>query len=273
MPRLDAHIHFWNYHPQRDAWINDDMAILKQDFLPASLAPLLVENGIDGCIAVQADQSAMENEFLSALAKENPFIKGIVGWTDMRSPYIESTLENFQQQPIVKGFRHILQGESHRAMMLQPAFLNGVRAIGKKGYSYDILIHADQIGFAADFAALCPDQLLIIDHLAKPDIKTNSHAGWKKAMTAFKKMEHVSCKLSGLITEADWKSWSRQQIEPYIETIVELFGTKRLLFGSDWPVCLLAGTYQQVVELIKSFFSAAEQDDIFYNNAITCYKP
>ena len=269
MRRLDAHVHFWQFDPQRDAWINDDMRVLQRDFLPADLAPILAQNGFEGCIAVQADQSETENRFLLTLAQQNPIIKGVVGWIDLLSPAVEEKLQ--EKQPMLKGFRHILQGERNRQFMLQPAFLNGVKTLGKYGYSYDILIYPDQLLYASHFAALCDNQKLIIDHIAKPAIGRNDTKQWAKDIRAFKSMTHVYCKLSGIITECDWKNWQRDEIASRVDTVLETFGIDRLLFGSDWPVCLLAGDYRQVVELAASFCSEAEQEKLFYKNIQAFY--
>ncbi len=266
MRRLDAHTHFWQYDPLRDAWIGDDMRALQRDFLPQDLSPLLSENGFEGCIAVQADQSETENDFLLQLAQQHPCIKGVVGWIDLLSPAIEDKLQQKKQQPLLKGFRHILQGERHRQYMLRPAFLNGVKALGRQGYSYDILIYPDQLGYALPFARCCNDQKLVIDHIAKPAIGRGERMQWEKEIRAFTSLDHVYCKLSGIVTECDWKSWNRAQIAPYLETVLETFGADRLLFGSDWPVCLLAAGYGQVAELAASFLSEAEQQKVFRQN-------
>ncbi len=271
MRRIDAHNHFWQYQPVRDAWIDDSMQVIRRDFFPADLAPLLEANGFEGCVAVQADQSDTETEFLLQLAAGAPFIKGVVGWTDLRSPLLEEKLEQYQHQPLLKGFRHILQGELNRCFMLQPAFINGITAIGKKGYRYDILIYPDQVGYAAQLTAKCSNQPFIIDHCAKPPIKTGEINSWKENMEAFRHQEHVYCKVSGLATEADWNNWTPEQIRPYLECITEIFGTRRLVFGSDWPVSLLAGSYEKTVQLIANFYSEAEQEAVFSANAKNFY--
>ncbi|GAO44547.1 hypothetical protein FPE01S_03_05850 [Flavihumibacter petaseus NBRC 106054] len=272
MRRVDAHNHFWQYDPVRDAWIDDSMQVIRRNFFPDDLAPLLEANGFEGCVAVQADQSDTETKFLLDLAASAPFVKGVVGWTDLRAPFVEDQLDKYRDQPLLKGFRHILQGELNRCGMLQPAFLNGIAALGKKGYTYDILIFPDQLPFAATLCGKFSNQAFIIDHGAKPYIRKGEMDQWKKDMQAFRKMDHVYCKVSGLATEADWTSWTPQQIRPYIDTLVETFGISRLVFGSDWPVSLLAGSYERTVSLVADCFSASEQEAVFSTNARQFYK-
>jgi L-fuconolactonase len=274
MLRIDSHQHFWNYDPARDTWINNKMQVLQKDFLPADLQPLLQEHVITGCIAVQADQSEAENEFLLSCARDNPFIKGIVGWIDLTAKQVENRLIYYQDKKIIKGFRHILQSETDRAFMLRPDFVRGIGLLSAYGFSYDLLIVPDQLLFARELALTFPEQRFILDHIAKPDIKRGGNETWAEELKILAACPNVYCKLSGLITEADWKHWSAAQVLPYIETAVAAFGMKRLMFGSDWPVCLLAGNYQSVIQLASSYFSTytqAEQEGFWAGNAITCY--
>lgn len=275
MPRIDAHQHFWQYDPVRDAWISEDMQRIRRNFLPADLLPVLQANGIDGTVAVQADQSEAENEFLLGLAAENDFIKGVVGWVDFRSARVEERLHHYKAYPKMKGFRHVLQGEADRAYMLLPDFKNGISLLGKYGYTYDILIYPDQLDYALAFSHAFPDQPMIIDHIAKPAIKTQGLQSWADEIRKFRNLDNVCCKVSGIITEADWQSWTAEEIRPYLDVVVETFGMNRLVFGSDWPVCLVAGDYARMKELIDQYFDAftpSEKEALFGGNATQFYQ-
>jgi L-fuconolactonase len=275
MPRIDAHQHFWKFDPIRDGWIGPDMGIIQRDFLPADLQPILQETGIDGCVAVQADQSEEETDFLLDLAGRHDFIKGVVGWVNLQDTQVEDRLARYRRYPQLKGFRHVLQNERDRALMLQPAFRNGIALLRKFGYTYDILIYPDQLGYTREFVAGFPDQPFVIDHLAKPHIKDRIITEeWKDAIRAVGAYENVYCKISGLVTEADWKHWKPEHLRPYIDTVVEAFGTERILFGSDWPVCLVAASYQQVLQIVTDYFSTYskdQQDAFFGGNALKFY--
>jgi L-fuconolactonase len=274
MLRIDAHQHFWKFDPVRDSWINDEMKIIQRDFFPGDLETLLKENGFDGSVVVQSDQSEEENNFHLQHAEKFDFIKGIVGWVDLRAENIEERLQTYSSYSKIKGFRHVLQGEPDRALMLKPDFLRGIRMLEKFGFTYDILIFPDQLKYARDFAALFPHQKFIIDHIAKPYIKDRKINEWKKDIHEIAAVENVSCKISGMITEADWKNWTNLDLRPYIDTVVEAFGTKRILYGSDWPVCLVAGSYQQTKNITEQYFvefSKHEQDAFFGGNAVRFY--
>ena len=254
MPRIDAHQHFWKFDPIRDTWITDEMSLLRKDFLPQDLKPLLTENGFDGCITVQSDQSENENVFQLANAEKNDFIKGIVGWVDLQAKNIREKLSYYTQFKKLKGFRHILQGEMQRDLMLQPKFLRGINALKEFNYTYDILIYPDQLRFIKQFVAQFPQQKFVIDHLAKPYIKDGKIDDWKKDIQQVAEYKNVFCKISGYTTEADWKNWKKENFIPYFDVVVNSFGTDRILFGSDWPVCLLGGEYNVVVNIAKEYF-------------------
>jgi L-fuconolactonase len=274
MLKIDAHQHFWKFDPVRDSWINEEMKVIRRDFLPEDLAPVLMASGFDGCITVQSDQSETENEFQLANAQQNDFIKGVVGWVDLQSPQVDERLAWYSQFEKFKGVRHVLQGEPQRDLMLRPAFLNGIAALEKYRLTYDILIFPDQLGYTADFVSRFPAQPFVIDHIAKPNIKDKAITDWKKDITAVSKFENVFCKLSGMVTEADWKNWKPDDFYPYLDVVVEAFGTGRLLFGSDWPVCKVAADYEQVVSIISSYFDAFtknEQQMVFGGNARNFY--
>lgn len=274
MLRIDAHQHFWIYDPIRDGWIPDEMPMIKKDFLPKDLEPVLKDNGFDGCITVQSEQAEIENEFQLENAKKNSFIKGIVGWIDLQAKNVKDRLSYYNQFDKIKGFRHILQGEAQRDLMLKTEFLKGIEALKEFDYTYDILIFPDQLKFVKEFVAHFPAQKFVIDHLAKPYIKSKKIDDWKKNIQQIAKHENVYCKISGFITEADMKNWKEEDFTPYFDVVVESFGMDRIMFGSDWPVCLGGADYKTVVDISKNYFSSFtgnEQDKFFGNNAIEFY--
>ena len=275
MPVIDAHQHFWKFDPVRDSWINDEMKAIQKDFLPGDLEPLLQRLGIDGTVVVQSDQSEAETQFQLANAGDHAFIKGVVGWIDLQAENLEEKLIYYKQYAKLKGFRHVLQGEKDRAFMLRPAFKKGISLLASFGFSYDLLIYPDQLAYSRELVASFPDQQFVIDHLAKPAIKDVSIDSWAADIRAIAKYGNVHCKVSGMITEADWKNWKAEEFTPYLDVIVEAFGMKRLIYGSDWPVCLVAGSYEQVLELVRKYFSSfslEEQDDFFAHNATRFYQ-
>jgi len=251
------------------------MRVIRNDFLPADLEPLLQAAGLDGSVAVQADPSEDENEFLLDHASRHDFVKGVVGFVDLQSPAVEERLDWYRRYPKLKGFRHILQGERDRALMLKPAFKHGIGLLRKYGYTYDILIYPDQLGYTREFVAAFPDQPFVIDHMAKPYIKDRMITDeWKEAIHAVGAYGNVYCKISGIVTEADWKNWKPEHFRPYLDTVLEAFGTDRVLFGSDWPVCLVAASYQQVLQIVEDYFSAMSKDEqaaFFGGNAMRFY--
>lgn len=270
---IDAHIHFWKYNKVKDAWITDDMKVLQHDFLPQNMRPVLLENKIDGVIAVQADQSENETNFLLDLAKENPEIEGIVGWVDLQDENVEKRLYYYFQSSIIKGFRHIVQTEPS-GFLRGEKFLNGIKILQHFGFTYDILIYENQLKEAIEFVNKFPGQKFVIDHCAKPSIKSKKIKDWKKLMNEIAQNENVHCKLSGLITEAKWNKWNEKDIYPYLDTVVESFGTDRLLFGSDWPVMLLSGNYTRWKLFLEDYlnkFSGEVKADVMGNNAIKFY--
>lgn len=275
MLRIDAHQHFWQYNPVRDSWINESMGVLKRDFLPQHLAPLLTAANMDGCVLVQAEQTDEGNNFLLQQAAASPLIKGIVAWVDLQANNIEERLAYYQQHAIIKGFRHILQGEEDRALMLKPNFLSGMGFLKSYGYTYDILIFPDQLQYAVQLVAKNEAQPFVVDHLAKPYIKNKEIEDWKKDISAIAQHPNVWCKVSGLVTEGDWNTWQKEDLYPYLDVVVEAFGIKRLMFGSDWPVCLLAASYAQTVALIEDYFAPftkKEKEGLFGGNAAHFYK-
>lgn len=274
MKRIDSHQHFWRYNSQKHSWIDDEMALIRRDFLPGDIKKEFDKNQIDGCVAVQADQSLEENDFLLNLSKENSFINAIVGWVDFRSPELMKQLEMYSEEPIVKGFRHIVQGEEDPNFLLRSNFLNGISNLKQFDFTYDILVFPHQLGAVLEFVTKFPDQKFIIDHIAKPHIKDGFFKGWAVLMREVGACQNVYCKISGMVTEADYTHWNYAQLRPYLEVILESFGGKRICFGSDWPVCLVAADYTEVVSVAKIFasgLSASEQEDFWANNTIRFY--
>lgn len=273
LPMIDAHVHFWKYDKVKDAWITDEMKLLQRDFLPQHLKPELLQNNVTGIIAVQADQSENETQFLIGLAKENPEIKGIVGWVDLQSGEIEERLHYYSQSSIIKGFRHIVQGEPD-GFLKREKFLNGIKSLNAFEFTYDILIYPHQLKEAAELVNQFPGQKFIIDHCAKPYIKDKKITEWKTLMNGISQNENVFCKVSGLITEAKWNKWGEKDLYPYLDSVFESFGTERLLFGSDWPVMLVSGNYTLWKDLLKNYmnkFSSEDKQKVFGGNAVQFY--
>jgi L-fuconolactonase len=274
MLRIDSHQHFWNFDPEKFDWITEEMSLIKKDFLPGDLKYILQENYFDGCITVQVEQTEEENNFLLKAAQDNEFIKGVVGWIDLQSENIDERLAYYKQFERLKGFRHILQGEKKRDLMLSPDFKRGISLLNKFNFTYDILIFPDQLGFAKEIVKEFPEQKFVIDHLAKPYIKDGRIEEWKKDMEAIGSFENVYCKISGMVTEADWKNWKAKDFFPYLDVVVKSFGTNRIMYGSDWPVCLVAASYEQVLNIVREYFSSFsknEQDLFFGGNAVKFY--
>ncbi len=275
MEKIDAHHHCWIFNPERDSWMTDPMQTIRRNFLPADLYPELLRHNMDGSVLVQSVQSAADNDFLLELTADHAFIRGVVGWVDLQAENIHETLADLRRFPKIKGFRHILEAEKDRAFMLRPAFQRGIGALGKYGYTYDLLIRPDQLAYALTLVQTFPDQKFVLDHLGKPDIKSKAINDWKKEMLSLGRYENLYCKFSGMVTEANWNKWSAKEFIPYLDTVVEGFGIDRLLFGSDWPVCLLAGSYADMLQVVTEYFGAfseTEQAKLFGGNAINFYQ-
>ena len=270
---IDSHVHFWKYNKVRDAWITDNMKVLQQEYYPEHLALNLKRNGIDGCVTVQASQEEVETRFLVELSKTHHIIKGVVGWIDLRDDKLDERLQHFSEHAIIKGYRHIVQAEPDD-FLLREDFQRGVKALNKYSYTYDILIYPSQLQSTLSFVEKFPDQKLVIDHCAKPDIKNRKIDEWKKWMKEIAQYENVYCKVSGLFTEAAWKDWSAGDFYPYLDVVFEAFGTDRLMFGSDWPVILVAGIYVQWKSLLEKYmegFREEEKEKFFGLNAVEFY--
>jgi L-fuconolactonase len=273
--KIDAHQHFWHYDPVRDSWITPAMEVIRRDFLPNDLQPLLARHGIDGCVAVQADQSEDETRFLLDLAEKHPFVQGVVGWVDLRAEDIRERLAYFSDFRLLKGFRHVVQAEPDELFLLRTEFLSGLRALDEFGFTYDLLIYPNHLPVARECVSRLPNQKFVLDHLAKPYIKQGILDKWKHDLQTLARRENVWCKVSGLLTEADWTHWQREDFRPYLDAAFEAFGTDRVLFGSDWPACLVAGEYDQVVEVVEEYlsdFSEEERAKFWGGNATDVYR-
>lgn len=271
---IDSHQHFWHYESEKHSWIDDSKAVIRRDFMPSDLEKVYNENNVDGCVAVQADQTLAETDFLLKLAQDNTFIKGVVGWVDLRSKNIDSVLEHYRSEQKLKGWRHVVQDEADHNFLLRDDFLNGIAYLEKYEYTYDILVFPHQLGSVLEFVKRFPHQRFIIDHIAKPYINDGFYEGWAALMIEIGKQENVYCKLSGMITEADYNSWTAEQLHPYMHLVLEAFGSERIMFGSDWPVCLVAGNYGQVKKIVTDFIATLSMQDqqlIMAENAIAFY--
>jgi L-fuconolactonase len=251
--QIDAHQHFWIYSPAEYDWIDDSMASLRRDFLPEDLTPELKTSAFRGSVAVQARQTLEETRWLLELAERFPSILGVVGWVELRSPDIRSQLKALVRNPKLVGVRHIVQSEPDDRFLMQPEFLRGIAALEEFDLAYDILIYTKHLPVAAEFVEQFPRQQFVLDHLAKPPIKSGAIEAWADGIKRVAESPNVMCKLSGLVTEADWQHWTAEQIIPYLDVAFDSFGPDRLMIGSDWPVCLVAGSYARTIEVVKTY--------------------
>ncbi len=257
---IDAHQHFWVYRPDEYGWIDDSMAALRRDFLPADLKPELENCGFRGSVAVQARQTLEETRWLLELADRCSSILGVVGWVDLRSPDVRSQLRLFARNPKLVGIRHIVQAEPDDRFLLQPEFLRGVSVLEEFDLAYDILIYARHLPVTAEFVERFPRQRFVLDHLAKPPIKSGEIDSWAQGIRRLAAFQNVFCKLSGLVTEADWQHWTPEQIAWYLDVAFESFGPDRLMIGSDWPVCLVAASYARAVGVVMDYVLRPKAD-------------
>jgi L-fuconolactonase len=272
---IDSHHHYWHYNPVEYDWIDDSMKVIRTDFLPVKLEQTIREAGIDGVVSVQARQSVTETDWLIRMAHENKFMKGVVGWLPLINDNIEAYLIKYSGEKLLKGVRHVVQGESDPEFILRSDFNHGISLLKKYSLVYDILIVERQLPNTIKFVDRHPDQVFVLDHIAKPLIGKNELSPWKENIQELAKRENVSCKISGMVTEADFNSWTPEQLQPYFDVVLEAFGPDRLLFGSDWPVCLVATSYKNWADLVRkniSSFSETEQAKIMGENAIRIYK-
>ena len=271
--RIDAHQHFWHYDPARDAWITEEMSVLRRNFLPDELEAHLAAHEIEGSVAVQADQSEHETDFLLQLAARYPSILGVVGWVDLAAADLVERLEHFSGFERFCGVRHIAQAEPDDFLERED-IVRGIGQLRDFGLTYDILVYPPQLPAAIALVQELPDQRFVVDHLAKPRIRDGEMEPWATQMRELATHPNVWCKVSGLVTEADWTQWHADDIRPYLDVVFEAFGPERLMFGSDWPVCLLAASYQQVVQLIGEYaadFSTGAREALFGGTAQQFY--
>jgi L-fuconolactonase len=272
--RIDAHQHFWRYDPAEYEWIDDAMAALKRDCLPDEARREMASAGIDACVAVQARQTLDETRSLLALADASPAIAGVVGWIDLQAADARLQLELFADHQKLVGIRHIIQSEPDDRFMLRPAFCRGIALLEEFGLAYDILVYSRHLAAAAELAERFPSQRFVLDHLGKPDIRHGELCAWEKSLRLLADCSNVSAKLSGLVTEADWHTWSAQDIRPYLDVAFDSFGAGRLMIGSDWPVCTVAGDYTRVMALVSDYLAdrpAQERDAVLGGNAQRFY--
>ena len=273
-PRIDAHQHFWRYDPAEYDWIDDAMAGLRRDCLPDEALREMAGAGVDACVAVQARQTLDETRWLLALADAHPAIVGVVGWVDLQAADARTQLELFADHQKLVGIRHIVQSEPDDRFMLRPAFCRGIALLEEFGLAYDILVYSRHLPAAAELAERFASQRFVLDHLGKPDIRHGERRTWEKSLRLLAGCANVSAKLSGLVTEADWRSWTAQEIRPYLDVAFDCFGAGRLMMGSDWPVCTVAAEYARVMSLVTDYLAdrpAEERDAVLGGNAQRFY--
>jgi L-fuconolactonase len=271
---IDAHQHCWIYNSDEYAWLDDSMAALRRDFLPKHLNPELENNDFQGSILVQTRQTLGETRWLLELAEQSPSISGVVGWVDLQSSYIRAQLTELAGNPKLVGIRHIVQGEPDDRFLLRPDFQRGISLLEEFDLAYDILIYTRHLSVAVEFVNRFPRQRFVLDHLAKPPIKSGEIHAWTDGIRRLATFPNVFGKLSGLVTEADWTSWTPEQISPYLDVAFEAFGPNRLMIGSDWPVCLVAASYSRVIDVVKLYldrYSADARKAVLGGNAREFY--
>lgn len=272
---IDAHHHLWKYKPFEFGWIDDSMSVLKQDYLPADLEPELQVSGISGTVVVQARQSLEETRWLLELADRHDFIKGVVGWLDLCSPDLDKQLEEFASHPKMVGVRHVIHDEADDKFMLQAGFMNGIARLEDYNLVYDLLLFPKHLVYATELVKAFPRQRFVLDHLGKPLIKAAELEPWKSDIFSLAECSNVWCKISGMVTEAHHDQWEINDFIPYMEVVKNAFGPERIMLGSDWPVCKLAGGYEEVMNLPIIFsrhMNANEQERLLGMNAIECYQ-
>lgn len=272
--KIDSHQHFWSYDAREYPWIPKGTP-LHRDWLPKDLEPLLAKAGMDGCVVVQARQTAGESHWLLTLADHSPIIKGVVGWVDLQSATVETVLAELRKHPKFVGVRHVVQDEPDADFMLRPNFLRGIGKLASFKLTYDILIYPKQLPAAITLARQYPEQPFVLDHMAKPFIKDGGLSPWREQIRELAASSNVWCKVSGMITEANHTMWKPGDFKPYLDVVFEVFGENRLMYGSDWPVCLLAGSYERMFELVDTYtrqLSASAREKFFGGNATRFYR-
>jgi L-fuconolactonase len=259
-PRIDAHQHFWRYDPAQYGWIDGSMAALRRDVMPEESAREMARAGFHACVAVQARQTFAETEWLLSLAGRHAFIAGVIGWVDLRADDARTWLKKAASNRRLVGVRHIVQSEPEDRFLLDPAFCRGIGLLEEFGLSYDILIYPRHLAVAAEFVARFPRQPFVLDHLAKPDIRSGRLDGWERDLRELAQFRNVWCKLSGLVTEADWNSWRSEQLRPCLDVAFDCFGPERLMIGSDWPVCTVAADYVRTIGVVLEYLSGRPRE-------------
>ena len=271
--KIDSHQHFWKYNSQKHSWIPDEMSAIRKDFTPRNLEPLLKKNGLSGCVAVQADQSEAETQVLLKYAEEHEFIKGVVGWVDLASENVEERLKHFSKNSFLKGIRHTVWDEKGE-FMTAPDFQRGIGLLANTGLTYDLLAFDYQLGSAVELVQEFPRQKFVLDHMGKPQISGKPDEKWEKNIRELGESANVWCKISGLVTETPGFSWNTTDFFPFLEVVTAAFRADRLMFGSDWPVCLSVASYKEVIGIVEDFFSSYSEEDrekIFGKNATDFY--
>jgi len=271
---IDSHQHFWQLGRFDYPWMNSSLGVLYRDYLPDQLEPILGQNGVGKTVVVQASNSVEESRWLLNLADEYPFIAGVVGWVDLGSDDVDRQLDELVPHPKFKGVRHLVESEPADDWLIQPQVLRGLKRLSTYGVSYDLLVHTRHLKYIQKVVDACPDLKLVIDHMAKPPIANGEIERWRQELRQVAANERIYCKLSGLVTEANWTSWTKSDLRPYVACALELFGSSRLLFGSDHPVCLLAASYEQVLASFRELLNELGDDEeqkIFGSNAAEFY--
>ncbi len=271
---IDSHHHFWKYSASEYGWIDDNMARIRRDFLPADLEKEIRAAGIDGVVSVQARETVEESDALLGFADRRAFIKGVVGWVPLIDPAVGDELDRLRANPKFRGVRHVLQGEPDDRYMLREDFDRGVGMLAGRNLVYDILIFERHLPQTLQLVDRHPNQVFVLDHIAKPRIRDNMLSPWQSRIVELAHRPNVYCKVSGMVTEADYKTWTPQQLKPYFDTVISAFGPKRVMFGSDWPVCLVACEYGRWAELVRGWvaeLSADEQQRVMGDTAIEAY--
>lgn len=275
MARIDAHHHFWKYDPEEYGWIDETMTVLRRDFLLDDLRREAHATGVEGVISVQARQNLEETLWLLKIAEQSDFVRGVVGWAPLASGDLPRVLDQLNEHSKLRGLRHVVQDEPDPEFLLRPDFNRGIAELRKYELIYDILIYERHLATAITFVDKHPNQVFVLDHAGKPRIRDKSLQSWKAQIYELAKRENVYCKVSGLVTEANWTTWSEQELVPYVDTLLETFGPQRLMAGSDWPVCLLASTYQGWFEALSHLLSRLSHDEtqsIMYGTAVAAYR-
>jgi L-fuconolactonase len=274
MVKIDVHQHFWKYDPIDYRWIDDTMSTIRRDFFPDDLQREIAAAEVGGVISVQARQSVQETRWLLALATQHQFIRGVVGWAPLTDPNVQEVLVELAADPKLLGLRHVLQDEPDSSYILRDDFNRGICELKPLGLVYDILIFERHLPQTIQFVDKHPDQIFVVDHLAKPRVKDGQISPWRENILELARRPNVYCKISGLVTEADWSRWTVDDFRPYFQTALSAFEPRRLMFGSDWPVCLLAASYRRwvsIVERVVSGLSVSEQERIWSGTAVEAY--